>query len=118
MKLVAFLGEDKSTYGQITALMNRMDCEQIIILKDKKTENPFNHEKCKSVEVDSSKDLISFKQEIQEKLKKVLSSDFEVALTIASGNGKEHMALISALLSIPVGIKFAAFTKQGVEFLS
>ncbi|MEK6824179.1 MAG: hypothetical protein AABY06_04035 [Nanoarchaeota archaeon] len=29
-------------------------------------------------------------------------------------DGKEHMALISALLNLPVGIRFAALTKDGV----
>ena len=38
----------------------------------------------------------------------------EVALSIASGNGKEHMALISALINLPVGIRFAALTRVGV----
>ena len=35
----------------------------------------------------------------------------------ASGEGKEHMALISALLSLPVGVRFTALTKDGVVFL-
>ena len=41
----------------------------------------------------------------------------EVALSIASGNGKEHMALQSALLGIPVGIRFTALTKTGIIML-
>ena len=39
---------------------------------------------------------------------------FEVGLSIASGDGKEHMALVSALINLPVGIRFAALTKEGV----
>ena len=117
MKLVAFLGNDKENYGQVTALINRMDCEKILLVKDKKTPNPFSNAKLLALDVDSTKDLFTFKQQIQEKLKTQLSSDLEVALSIASGNGKEHMALISALLSLPVGIKLAAFTKKGVEFI-
>ncbi|MBU0761355.1 MAG: hypothetical protein KJ600_03895 [Nanoarchaeota archaeon] len=118
MKLVAFVGNDTENLGQLTALINRMDCDKVLLVKDKKTSNPFQNPKCVPISVDSAKDLISFKQEIQEKLKKELSGDMEVALSIASGSGKEHMALISALLSIPVGIKLAAFTKTGVEFIS
>jgi len=33
-------------------------------------------------------------------------------------NGKEHMALISSLLSLPVGIRLVVFTKAGVEFIN
>ncbi|MBU0466369.1 MAG: hypothetical protein KJ718_05695 [Nanoarchaeota archaeon] len=118
MKLIAFVGNNPETYGQISALVNRMNCEKVILVKDKKTSNPFQNSKCTSVDVDPSKDLISFRDEIREKLKKELSNEMEVALSIASGSGKEHMALISALLTLPVGIKFTAFTKKGVEFIS
>ena len=41
----------------------------------------------------------------------------EVALSIASGEGKQHMALMSALISLPVGIRFTALTKDGLVFM-
>ena len=34
MELVAFLGEDKETWGQVNALINRGEWEKIIILKN------------------------------------------------------------------------------------
>lgn len=118
MKLVAFLGNDKENYGQVTALINRMECEKIILVKDKETSAPFNKKNISLVDIDTKKDLLTFKTQLKEKLSKELGNDLEVALSIASGTGKDHMALISALLSIPVGIKLAAFTKKGVEFIS
>ena len=68
--------------------------------------------------VNTSKDILSLKKEIETKIAPLIKSDFEVALSVASGSGKEHMALIAALLNIPVGIKLVAYTKNGVEFLS
>ena len=41
-------------------------------------------------------------EEIQKKLKGKIKGT-EVALSIASGDGKEHMALISSLINFPVG---------------
>jgi hypothetical protein len=38
-------------------------------------------------------------------------------LSIASGDGKEHMALISSLINLPVGIRFVALTKEGVIYI-
>ena len=61
--------------------------------------------------------MLELKKEIMDKLKGRLS-EFEAALSLASGNGKEHMALISALLSIPVGIRLVVYTKEGVEFIN
>ena len=52
-------------------------------------------------------------QEFLKKLKGKINGT-EVALSIASGDGKEHMALISALINLPVGIRFAALTAEGV----
>ena len=51
--------------------------------------------------------------DITEKLKGKING-MEVALSLASGDGKEHMALVSALINLPVGVRFAALTKEGV----
>lgn len=118
MELVAFMGKEKEGLGQISALIKRLEAEKIIIVKDKETPNLIENEKCKFINVDTNKDLVFLRDEICEKLKKELTGDFEVALSIASGTGKEHMALISALLTIPVGIKIVVYTKKGVEFIS
>ena len=39
----------------------------------------------------------------------------EVALNLASGSGKEHMALLSALLKLGVGIRLVSFTNNGIK---
>ena len=40
--------------------------------------------------------------------------DSEVAVNFVSGTGKEHMALLSALLKLGIGIRLLALTKEGV----
>ena len=118
MELVAFIGKDKENWGQVTALINRFDCERVVLIKDRSSgEFPLN-EKCVILEVDSSSSIANLKEDIKNKLKRELSNDFEIALSLASGSGKEHMALISALLNVPLGIKLIAYTKNGIEFLS
>lgn len=42
----------------------------------------------------------------------------KICLSIASGNGKEHLAILSALLNLPIGVRLVVFTKKGVEFLT
>ena len=118
MELVCFQGNDKQNWAQLNALIKRGEWENIFIIKDKNSEVFPLNEKGQFIEIDSDKSLLEVKKEIMEKLSGYLSKDFEVALSIASGTGKEHMALISALLSVPVGIRFVAFTKKGVEFIN
>ena len=118
MQLVAFIGKDKENWGQITALINRFECEKVILIVSKEADDFPTTSKCQKIVVDSTKPLIEFRNDLLSKLKQRNIGDFEVAVSIASGNGKEHMAVISALLNLPVGIKLVIYTKDGVQFLT
>ena len=118
MEFVAFIGEDEKNWGQVSALINRVDAEKIFLVVAKGVNGFPKNLKCEVINVDTGKNLIDLKQEIVEKLKGKLKGEFEVSVSIASGNGKEHMALISALLSVPVGIRLVVFTKKGIEFVN
>jgi len=117
MELVAFLGQDSQTWGQVTGLINKGEWEKIILVKTSDSKNYPNPPKSEEIIIDSSKTLLDLKSDLLTKLKPHLSG-LECSLSIASGSGKEHMALISALLSLPVGIRLAVFTKKGVEFIN
>lgn len=117
MELITFLGADKETWGQIVALINRGEWDKIILVKNKNCEDVSFSKECEIVNVNSDRPLVELKKEIVNNLQGRLGG-LEVALTIASGNGKEHMALISALLGIPVGIRLVVFTKEGIEFIN
>ena len=117
MELVAFLGEDKSSWGQVTGLINKGEWEKIILVKAKSSEEYVPSKEADIISVDTSQSLIDLKEELIQKLKGKFDS-FEANLSIASGTGKEHMALIAALLSIPVGIRLVVFTKNGVEVIN
>ncbi len=119
MEFVAFLGVDKENWGQLTAVMNHLeDCEKVIVVKNKSADDFSLPQGAELIEINSDQPLVSLKNDLLAKLKPLLSGDFEVALSIASGTGKEHMALIGALLSIPVGIKLVAYTKEGIVSLT
>lgn len=55
-------------------------------------------------------EVISF---LCQSLKPKLSGT-EIGLNLISGNGKEHMALLSAVLRCGVGFRLIALTKEGV----
>ncbi|MBM3232699.1 hypothetical protein FJZ18_00845 [Candidatus Pacearchaeota archaeon] len=116
MELIAYVGKDKENWGQITALANRGEWDKIILIKDKSlSEVPSKGE---VIEVDANRPMLDLKTDLMEKLKKKVSGEFEVALSLASGNGKEHMAVISALLNLPVGIKLVVYTKEGIQYVT
>jgi len=116
MELVALLSSGKGTWGQVAGLVNRGEWDNIILIGSEFAEK-FSVEKNHDfIRVNTSQGLLELKKEIAEKLKGKINGT-EVALSIASGEGKEHMALISALLSLPVGVRFTALTKDGIVFL-
>lgn len=113
MELVALLSSGKGSWAQVSGLMKHGDWEKIFLIGDDFAKQ-FTHEKpFEFIKVDLSKRIVDLKNEMSEKLKGKFSG-MEVALSIASGDGKEHMALVSALINLPVGVRFAALTKEGV----
>jgi len=117
MELVAFLGDDKETWGQITGLINHGEWDKIILVKSKTSEEYNSPKDADMVLVDTSRPLVELKEGIIKKLRNKFVG-FDAHVSIASGTGKEHMALISALLSVPVGIRLVVFTKNGVEIIN
>jgi hypothetical protein len=113
MELVALLSTGKGSWGQVSGLMKHGEWDKIIIIGDE-FGTGFTHEKpFEFVKIDLKAKVKELRDELSKKLKGKIDGT-EVALSIASGEGKEHMALISALINLPVGIRFAALTKEGV----
>lgn len=115
MELIALVSSGKGTWGQIAGVINHGDWENIILIGDEFARK-FNVKKdFEFIEI-NFKPILEQKEDIMKKLKGKIKGT-EVALSIASGEGKEHMALISALLSLPVGIRFTVLTKDGLVFM-
>jgi hypothetical protein len=116
MEFVALLSskDKESSWPQVSGLINHGDWDKIILIGDDEAKKSFVSEK----EFDFIKiNLDQRIQELKDDFSRSLKGKFnelEVALSIASGSGKEHMALISALINLPIGIRFAALTKEGV----
>lgn len=117
MELVALLSSGKGTWGQVAGLVNRGTWDNVILICDKffkQSVGKFEFtKKTEIITVSFNKTIKETIEEIKEKLKGKIKGT-EIALSIASGEGKEHMALISALLQLPVGIKFVALTRDGI----
>lgn len=113
MELIALLSSGQGTWAQISGLMKYGEWDKIILLGNDFAKSFTHEKKFEFIKVDLDKKLKELKDEFSQKLKGKIDGT-EAALSIASGDGKEHMALISALLNLPVGIRFAALTKEGV----
>lgn len=111
-ELVALLSTGEGTWAQVSGIIKQGEWENIILVggefaKKFQIDKPHTF-----IEITQTR-LADLKEELQEKLRGKIKGT-EVALSIASGDGKEHMALISALLAQPVGVRFTALTKDGI----
>jgi len=113
MELIALLSSGKGTWAQVSGLLKYGDWEKVILLGDDFAKKFTSEKPFEFIKIDLTKKLKDLKDEFSKKLKGQINGT-EVALSIASGDGKEHMALISALINLPVGIRFAALTREGV----
>ncbi|MFZ1970880.1 MAG: hypothetical protein WAU65_01730 [Candidatus Nanoarchaeia archaeon] len=113
MELVALLSSGEGTWAQVSGLIKYGEWDKIIILGDDLAKKFTIEKEFEFIKIDLNKKIIDLRDELLQKLKGKIDGT-EVALSIASGDGKQHMALISALINFPVGIRFAALTKEGV----
>ena len=116
MELICLLSKDEGSWAQISGLMKYGNWEKIVLVGGEKAKT-FGHEKeFEFVKIDLDKKLVNLKEEFSKKLKGKFDG-MEVACSIASGNGKEHMSLVSGLLGLPMGVRFVALTKDGIVWL-
>lgn len=116
-ELVACLSTGKGTWGHVSRLIQEKPWEKIILITNEYGAENFNKsDKTEFVIINANRGLNELRDEIQAKLKELIKGT-EVAVNFVSGTGKEHMALMSALLKLGVGIRFMALTKDGAQEL-
>jgi hypothetical protein len=113
MEFIALLSSGQGTWAQVSGLIKYGEWDKIILLGDDFAKQFTCDKKFEFIRIDLTKKLKDLRDEFMQKLKGKIDGT-EVALSLASGDGKEHMALISGLINLPVGIRFAALTKDGV----
>jgi len=112
--LVACLSTGKGTWGHVSRLIQDEKWDKVILItNDFGKENFQKTENTEFILIDSNQGLKELQEEICSKLKDKING--EIALNIVSGTGKEHMALLSALLKLGLGIRLIALTKEGIQ---
>ena len=116
-ELIACLSSGKGTWGHVSHLIENGNFTKAFLITNEFGQENFNkNPKAEFIIINMRQGLKEMRDEMYEKLKDKLSQDeAHVAVNMVSGEGKEHMALLSALLRLGVGIRQMALTKDGVE---
>jgi len=112
--LVACLSSGKGTWLQVAGLIKHQEWDNIFLITDEVGKDNFKPDKkAKMIVIDPNKRLTELVEDIKKSLNGKLGID--VAVNLISGSGKEHMAVISALLKLGAGIRLIALTREGVS---
>lgn len=115
--LVACVSSGEKSWAHVSRLIKEEGWSNIFLITNESGKTDFKCEKkANFVVVDFQKPVNKLIEEIKNGLKGKIT-DLEVALNLVSGNGKEHMAILSALLKLGVGVRLMAVTKDGVREL-
>lgn len=114
-ELIACLSTGKGTWGHVSRLIQDSKLDKIfLITNDYGKENFSKDNKTELISINLNQGIKELRDEIYNNLKGKIKGS-EVAVNIISGMGREHMALIAALLKLGVGFRLIALTKDGVE---
>ncbi|MCP3684898.1 MAG: phosphonoacetaldehyde reductase [bacterium] len=113
--LVACLGTGKGTLEYIKRLIEGEQWGKVFLLTNNSDTDKFDAgREVKFIIVDDKKPLPDLIEDIKKNLDGKISYT-ETALNIVAGEGKIHMALLSALLKMGLGIRLIALTREGVK---
>ena len=108
--LIICLTEEKG-YRHVKRLILEADWTRIFVITKEDMKDKFRFAKpVVYINIDSKQPV----QEIINHIKSRLTFIFgEVGLNLVSGTGKEHMAIISAIMKSGAGFRLVAMTKEG-----
>ncbi len=113
--LIACLSTGKGTWGHVNRVINDGNWDRVFLITNEYGKENFSADnKTELIAINLNQGLKEMRDDIMSKLKGKIK-DTEVAVNLVSGAGKEHMALVSAILKLGIGIRLIALTKEGIE---
>lgn len=102
--LIACLSLGKGTWADVAKLMDAEEWSNIYLVGTRFGKEKFTHnKKFTFIEIDPDGDIGAIKKAVHNALKGKIGID--TALNLTSGSGKEHMAVISAVIALGAGIR-------------
>lgn len=110
--LVACVSTGKRELGHVSRVISGENWDKVVLITDGTDfDSP---KKAEFIKVDTNRMLPDLTEDIRKALAGKVSGT-EAAINLVSGTGKMHMALMSALLKLGLGIRLVALTVDGVK---
>jgi len=112
--LIACLSTGKGTWTELLKIIDSVEWENIFLVTNEFGVKNFScRKKVNFVIVDERKPAKEIMNDIIKQLHGKISS-FEIALNIVSGTGKEHTAVLAALLKLGLAVRFVSYEENKV----
>lgn len=109
---VSVLGIGKGTWGHVARIIADETFDRIVLVSNEWGRENFKPPKpCEWVIVNNRQGFEMLKDEIKAKI-----PEGEIALSLASGSGKEHMAILAALREKGSEFKVVTLTGNGLKY--
>lgn len=115
--LIACLSTGKGTWIEVTQLIKAQPWDKIFLITNKFGHENFKPESnTKLILIDTFQEIDQITEQIKLQLKDQIH-DFEIALNIASGSGKEHTAIIKAVMELGLNFRLTTIKNNHLEIL-
>ncbi|MEK6939093.1 MAG: hypothetical protein AABX31_00040 [Nanoarchaeota archaeon] len=117
--LIACLSTGKGTWAEVTKIAQSQEWNKVFLITNQfGKENYTPGKNTELVLIDSFLDTPTtiITDQIKKQLKDKIA-DFEVALNLTSGSGKEHMAVLETVLQMGLNFRLITVNKNNVEVL-
>lgn len=113
--LIALLSTGKGTWTEVIKLIQSQEWDKVFLITNKFGQDNFNkRENTELIVVDGFKETSDLANQIKSQLK---VKDFDVAVNLASGTGKEHMALLKAVMELGLNFRLITLKDNQMEML-
>lgn len=109
---IATLGVGKGTWGHVSRILSEQEYDKVFLIATEWVKE--NFKLAKDVEwilINNRAGFEFIKDEIKSKL-----PDSELAVSLVSGSGKEHMALLTAIKEKSLSYSLVTLTGDGIKY--
>ncbi len=116
--LLACLSTGKGTWSEVTKIMQSQPWTKIFLITNQFGKDNFTvkDQNTSLIVVDPSQETSLLVEQIRKELNGKIS-DFEIALNFCSGSGKEHLALMEAVLELGLNFRLITVNNGQVDTL-
>lgn len=115
--LIACLSTGKGTWTEVSTIIKSQPWTKVFLITTSFGQEKFSWaDNTRPVLIDPLWETMEIVEQIKKQLQGQIT-DFEIALNLASGSGKEHMALLEAVLEMGLNFRLITLKNNQVESL-